>query len=901
MSKYLLCFILSFIIFILFSLPVSVLAEENSMEEYLQEMDVVAENRHLALYLNKKTTQIAVETKQDGNIWFSNPLNIDEKEQIATGNVKSRLNSQFRIVFDRETDFNRTRDNFNHSIEAELFEIKLIENGVKIDYQIGEEWRTEQHMPQFVAQDRFQSLILEEMDSRTRSQFEDNFVLVNVTLRREDEKLPEVTAIDEQELFGDLIVKHPDQGTIASGSFIGDFLDKFAEFREDLEDRRDVTREHLEHFIDNPVYFKEQMPPFIENDLIEDLRSQTEYNALEVNQDLLGYNMEPIQPDIEVFYVPLEYSLEEKNLLVTVNTDEIEYPSDVYDEENQLRTYPLHSIEMMPYFGARYKDSSGKILVPDGSGGLINFSAGELTGDRYLGTPIYGNDYTIASPEAQSRIVNQTVFPVYGIITEEKSFMAIIESGDPVARINAFKAGRNNSFNVVYPVFNILARDSVSLGAFGELELYQEKIIEENIKIRYSFFSEKNSSYAELARHYGDYLESKFDLKPEDNGENNQIPLYLDIVGNVLKRQPVLGVPRDVVTPLTDYGQSEVLVSQIMENGLENINLSYIGWLKGGIWHDYPKNIKFDSTVGGKEDFKEFAEFLSENRINFFPEVSFLSIYENNFLDGFRPNRDAAYILDQDPLTIYDYNKVNRSPIPDTERYLISPTRLEDIVSNFMKDYNQYNISGLSLRHLGEKLYSDLNNKEHVDRTRAANINKEQIKNIKENDLEIISNLGNAYTLENLHHIKNIPLTTSGFKSVDQDIPFYQIALHGLIDFTGEPLNLTSDYEKACLQYIEVGAAPYFKVAHDPAEWLKETLFSDFYSINFNNWQDKIVDYYHTSNKILSEVRNQRIINHAKLENGVFQTTYENGIKIKVNYNEQKVIVEDQEEKYYYF
>ncbi|MFW5987887.1 MAG: DUF5696 domain-containing protein [bacterium] len=901
MAKKSLLILLSFMTFLVIFLNHVYAVEELDV---LNDMTVVAENEELILYLNENNTKIAIEEKVSGQIWFSNPNNINQRENIATGNVKNRLNAQLRIFFDTDTDFNRSKDNFNHSIDSDLFSIKYIDNGVRIEYQLGEEWSEDQHMPQFIPQDKFEEIILKELPEENRDNFQDHYTLFSIESRN-GEEISEVPAVDVDKLFAEYIIKNPDQNKVKSSEFMGDLLDGIAERKGNKEDRRDITLKDLEPFFDKPTYYKEQIPPFIKKDMIEILLAETEYDANQSNQDLLSYNLDSLQREIEVFEVAIEYKLDGDNLLVTVPVDDIHFPEDVLDEEGNLQTYPLHTMELMPYLGAKYWKESGSILVPDGSGALINFSEESVTGDDYYGPQVYGKDYNEVERETQRRILQQTLFPVYGMLADEKSFLAIIEKGESTARIRAREAKGNTSFNVVYPSFNIIPSDTVPVGPSGELEMYQDKISNEDIQVRYKFYSDPNTDYAKLANYYRKYLEEEKNLENQSikiNKGLESIPLYLDIVGNALQKKPYFGVPRDLVTSLTDFGQTVVMVDDLLEKDIENINLTYQGWLEGGIEHIYPSKVDIEDIVGGQDNFTALNEYLKEDKINFYPEVNFMNVYRNNFWNGFKKNSDSAHDLEQKPLTLTDYSKINYEKKDGTERLLLSPLRLEELLESFFSEYTEYGVKGISLSDYGDMLYSDFKKNRHISRPEAAKINTSTLDYIKQQNMDTMVNKGNAYLLEKVNHIKNMPLTSSGFKIFDQEIPFYQIALHGLVEYTGKPLNLVEDYRYSLLKNLEYGASPYFKLIYEQADWLKNSKFDYLYSANFEVWEKEINNYYQKANEILKPVKEAKIIGHKQVGGDKFLTQYSNGGEIIVDYNDYSVRLNiNGEEKEHHF
>ncbi len=70
---------------------------------------------------------------------------------------------------------------------------------------------------------------------------------------------------------------------------------------------------------------------------------------------------------------------------------------------------------------------------------------------------------------------------------------------------------------------------------------------------------------------------------------------------------------------------------------------------------------------------------------------------------------------------------------------------------------------------------------------------------------------------------------------------------------------------------------------------LKGSESQQLYSLNFDHWRETILRFYGSVDDILGDVQDQVIIDHTQLEEGVFKTTYENGVEIIVDYNTKQV------------
>lgn len=113
---------------------------------------------------------------------------------------------------------------------------------------------------------------------------------------------------------------------------------------------------------------------------------------------------------------------------------------------------------------------------------------------------------------------------------------------------------------------------------------------------------------------------------------------------------------------------------------------------------------------------------------------------------------------------------------------------------------------GVSFRDTGYQLSADYNQKELVTRQTALNMQLEELENIKASGLSVMTNMGNDYVLGTTDFITNMDLKGSNYTIIDETVPFYQIAIHGYVNYTGKALNLSGDYQEELLKAAEYGA-----------------------------------------------------------------------------------------------
>ena len=139
---------------------------------------------------------------------------------------------------------------------------------------------------------------------------------------------------------------------------------------------------------------------------------------------------------------------------------------------------------------------------------------------------------------------------------------------------------------------------------------------------------------------------------------------------------------------------------------------------------------------------------------------------------------------------------------------------------------------------------------------------------------------GNFYMLKNINSVINIPLKSTASQSGAYfSIPFIQLVLHGIVDYSGEPINTGVNLEETLLKYIEYGACPHFEWNYEPVT--RKTESDIFY---YDNTINTAAEFYARANETLNDLRNARMTDHYEVDDGVFCTEYDTGTMIYVNY-----------------
>ncbi|MDR9855723.1 DUF5696 domain-containing protein [Paenibacillus sp. VCA1] len=650
-----------------------------------------------------------------------------------------------------------------------------------------------------------------------------------------------------------------------------------------LTDKKDINeiKKRFKYDDDRGVYTRREMSELALQKALA-IMDEVGYGDEDLAYDNKENNIEAeAGADQAQFMVPVDIRLEGDQLVVHVDAGAIK----------QLGTLPIQTLTLLEYFGAADTRASGYLFVPDGSGALIHLNNGK-TVEPAFHAPVYGEENAITSEERLTD--NDPVrLPVFGMKQKDGAWLGIIEKGEAIASIKADVSGRLNSYNYTAPMFTLLNTDRVVIKG-GSVTVsnpvHQKNPYKGDITVRYGFLAGEDADYSGMARLYRDYLVQTAGLRKLEPMKD--IPFILELAGGVETRKSLLGVPYDSVAPLTTYDQAKELIERLKERQVNQIKLRYTGWFNGGINHRVASHISFDSAVGGEKSFKQFSDYLHSSGIPFYPDAAFMSVYHNG--SGFQASRDGIKYMSQQTVSQYKVDMPTFLLVADQfSHYPLSPVRLPNVVKGFIDDAKPLGLGGLSLRDLGDTVYSDFDSKKEVNRQETRLIAESQISALAHNFPDLLANGGNAYALPYVQTIVNAPTAANGFNIEDETVPFYELVLHGYADLAGKPFNQAEDqFSRAnILKAIETGTNVYYRWVAELPEELTSPVGLEMYANEYGNWLDEAIQAYQEVNEALRSVRHLAIQKHERLMEGVYETVYEDGTSIIVNYNDKPVEV----------
>ncbi|MCL2078449.1 MAG: DUF5696 domain-containing protein [Oscillospiraceae bacterium] len=658
-----------------------------------------------------------------------------------------------------------------------------------------------------------------------------------------------------------------------------------------LEGTRAYTR-NLMRYIES-----EDAPGFME--LIEAARTGrmtiTEMNEVFAS---VGYTSEDYMMDMEAsgmevslplhFVVPLEFLLDGDSLLVNLNTAGIrEYASGA-----------ISAVQLMRGFGAGSTEEDGYLVVPNGSGSLIYFNNGKTYADEYM-QYIYGEDpmqseYVILGNTEITRM------PFFGIEAYDgRTILGRVESGDTQCYLTAGISEKYNSYNYVYPGFTL--RGSLSLAMFGmtgnesTLPVVERDLPQMNLTVRYSLLTD--SGYSAMAKRARELLTHDGTLGKELLSQSD-IPFYMDLIGSTMGQKFFLGLRYMAQIPLTTYAQAEEIVSDLYARDISRQIINYQGWFNRGYYHDVADKIRPVRQLGSTSALEALARNVETGGGKLYSDVNMITATWSSRRYRYELESTRYYAGGMvggfgmiNPITLY---KTNSLGYLEVMYNAISPRFMTRYMDSYIKAQSRYDLTGTSLRDMGDFLASDRRRTGMIHRQQAKEVIEANMENLQNQGKPIMISGGNLYAVRYSDDIINMPLSHNAFYIVDDEIPFYQMILHGRIDYAGTPINISSAFDKdqLIIRLLEYGAAPHFAFTYESAGEMKYTGLNWMYSTHYENWKDMAGEIYHTLNDALGLVSGAEMTTHEILSDGLRVVTYSNGVRIIINRTESDLIFE---------
>ncbi|MGZ9584243.1 DUF5696 domain-containing protein [Paenibacillus marinisediminis] len=624
--------------------------------------------------------------------------------------------------------------------------------------------------------------------------------------------------------------------------------------------------------------------------LLENLQSPfvLEYVAEGETRKILSNAMDT---KMKASYIPMEggiqvtYTYEQEELSFVIQyqlTDqgvEVTVPDEGIKEAGPFK---LYSLDILPFFGAvSGTEENGYLFVPDGPGGLIHYDYERPAVVKGYEFAIYGDDPSNLKDHNMWPVQREAIsYPVYGLVRGDQAFTAIVEEGKYTTTVKASPSGIAASYHSLSASFKYRNEYGRRVSGLTNevVNTIQKERMKSDHRVQFRFLSGENANYTGMAKAYRSYMLEN-GLLADTMQAVNEIPLQLAIVGGGTKAR-FGGYSYE---PATTFEQAGQMIDDIMKQGISNITVTYQGWQDSGRMYS-DQRLPIQSKLGGTEAAKTFIEKMNKNGINVLFE-DFIG-WKNEDYTQFSIKSDGVRSIDTTVLQ-EKYGMMGNESIFGSmkTRFIVNPIlaiRKQKDVIDELKDIGVNGI--LYTDGPGNLVYTDYQTNAPLTRADTAYYYNALLDYTKKQLGSVGVGRGHDYSLSHSDYVEDITSAPSYDFMVDETVPFYPLVIHGSIPYSTAPANLRESYEDDFLRAIEYGAVPYFELTYLPSRVLKGTDYGYVYSSEYTVWKDRLIEEYHQFNRLAS-VYNQQMINHEKLSDKVYVTTYADGTQVTVDYN----------------
>lgn len=598
--------------------------------------------------------------------------------------------------------------------------------------------------------------------------------------------------------------------------------------------------------------------------------------------------------------IPLEIVLnDDGTFTATVPTEQIKENRPENDEERNTG-YQLISIHILENLGGTDRSSDGMMIVPDGSGAVINYNNGALAGDNNtFEAVVYGRDMAVGLLNAEP-VEEQVTMPVMGRITRgeqgDNGLVMIATSGDEFSTVHAAVTGQNvTDLNNCWFEFMVRTTDKYFMGAQNEpLTVYESNGIKSgDVSVTYYPIAGENLSYTDVSKVYRNYLTDVIGVQKK--AVDNSAPFYLTLYGGTIKTQSILGFPADIQTTATTYKQALEIIKALEERGVSNIKVIYEDFNEAGITSKIAASFEYSSKLGGKKDYQELSSYIASQGYEIFPSCDIMEFEHSG--NGYSFTLNASKQITNSYATQTPFELAFGIPHLTKDSWtVLSPYYFTDLFTKLSTSFKQEGAAGISLNQASYKLYSDFSRtnaegRKYFVRGDTKKILEEGYQKLGDSGLKILSENANQYLIKYSDYIKDVPLYSSNYDIIDYDIPFAQMVLHGLVPYTTKAINKSANASKLRLMSVVTGTPVQYEMMYTNPNKFTDSEYDSLYYTGYSGWLDIAAGEYKLFNDVMSGVSGCEITDYVRLNDSEYQSTFSNGTTIYVNLDTEEIRV----------
>lgn len=563
----------------------------------------------------------------------------------------------------------------------------------------------------------------------------------------------------------------------------------------------------------------------------------------------------------------INYVLEDDCLYAYVDKGDIEQVN-----TSSLDGHILTKLEIMPYFAAADSTQEGYMIIPDGTGAVINYNNGKSNYQDYA-QQIYGRDYTTV-PLNAPRVTQQAYMPVMATVTGNKGVVMVATDGDANVYAHAQVCGQEKqAYNNCYFEFEVKSTDSffMSGDSSTRLTVFEKGDIKtDRFGVRYfPVNSSSDVNYADCAEVYRNYLIKEKGLEAKATPNNND--LYLDLYGGVMKDTSILGIPFNLKTEITGFDQAKEILNQFRDDGVASMTVNYNDWTNDSIKKKISTEADPSGTLGGSSDWEDLLKL--DDNITVVPSMNNFTMSSSSW--GYMTLTSTAIRVSNAYSRQSSYSPAFGVAEKGVSPALLTPNKYSTVFSEMLESYADEKLDSVGFGYYSTRLVSDFSKSDFSSRSNTMKILTEGYQKAKDQLGTVYASGANAFLLPYVNNVSNIPVYSSSFNVTDYDIPFYQMVIHGYLDYASTPVNKSSNTDEVFLLSLASGSQIHYDLTYVDADTLQDTDYDELYYTHYSGWMDMAAKQYKAAQEILAGVSDYTITKYERSDDGKkFTTTY---------------------------
>lgn len=585
------------------------------------------------------------------------------------------------------------------------------------------------------------------------------------------------------------------------------------------------------------------------------------------NQDITNGKKLTITYTTQGFEINAYITLDDNGDLI------VDVPNDEMKEKIGTSKELIARVMLAPGIGANIDGTEpGYLVIPDGSGALIRY--GEKTGNEKI-IHYYGPDYGNPSSSTANMDTEYLTMPIYGFVNgiKQNGCLAIIEDGATDCDLNiGINGAITSNYNYLSNSFVLHTRYLL----YGINSTVTETMPTNDCKIRFKLLDGDDATYVGMANAYQDYLLENDYLEKTTDGT---FRLRLDVLMSEAVKA-LIGSTNTVMTSLKDL---QKVIDNLSENNINDLLLVLMGWNKDGLSGTTPHDLKYNTKVGSKNEFKNFVKNQTKQNNPVYFYNDFVHAGE---IGEYSSRNDISR-------TIQRIRNVGtwEANVYDEYAYLY-PKSTYKLAKESVKKYNKLNIENLALNTIGYDLFTTYYKGDINRRDSAAYYYDKTLDMFTDKDFMVALFEPFVYLWKYTNAYLDIPFYTNQYNFYTDTVPLLHYTLRGTMDYYASYTNFYANQNLQLLRALDFGAMPSFIITTEESRKLKYTDSYQLFTTVYNDWNDTIIKNYHLISDGFNAIKDSRVIDREVMEAGLIKNTYANNVKIIIDYRNLRYKIE---------